>query len=249
MKQSEFFSLGLPKWPALVVRGKSVTPEQAMEILIRTSSPSYSSNDSEFDRQLNEFLYDLKYQGQGYEALDTAIVSKLGIDSSEGTSKHFREIWDYRDKVEEDHGILQLQYLYNSQIVSCWVGGPHGWCNWDGTIFSNNYNIGKWPSVEEVFKEWKIIAKTFPFLDLRCQLMNHEADCEDMVSIPGPVVEFKVKDGKVKMKIPNLPLDKTKFGTENMYEKLLQPFRERGCTVQQFQKAITHVRNVMSVSK
>ena len=31
MKKPEFFNIGLPKWPALAVVGKPVTPEQAME--------------------------------------------------------------------------------------------------------------------------------------------------------------------------------------------------------------------------
>jgi 5-methylcytosine-specific restriction endonuclease McrA len=38
MKKQEFFNLGLPKWPALLVTGKAVTEDQAMEILIRTST-------------------------------------------------------------------------------------------------------------------------------------------------------------------------------------------------------------------
>jgi hypothetical protein len=241
MKQSEFFSRGLPKWPALIVQGTSVTAEQAMEIIVRTDSMRFSSNDGEFDRKLNEFFYDIQLAKSGYDEERDAILRKLGMDKEDKNS--WSTYWEYQDKYRNLTGQIELEYLNNYRIVSSWVGGPHGWCNWDGTIGCNNFNIGKWPSVEDIYKEWKSIAKAFPFLDLRCQLMNHEADCEESVEKPGPVIEFRVKNGKVKMSTPTKPLAKTSFGVGGMYENLFQPLRERGCTFQQFQKAVTYTRD------
>ena len=55
-----FFKRELPKWPGLLVIGDKVTPEQAMEILIRTDNLQLSSNDRKFDQQLNEIVYGVK---------------------------------------------------------------------------------------------------------------------------------------------------------------------------------------------
>jgi len=77
MKTKEFFDIALPKWPAFVVVGKPVTKEQAMEILIRTDSLCFSSNDREFDRELNEALFEVKIQKHGYQSEDHAIKDLL----------------------------------------------------------------------------------------------------------------------------------------------------------------------------
>jgi hypothetical protein len=60
MTKKEFFNIGLPKWTAFAVVGTPVTKEQAMEILIRTDSLCFSTNDREFEKQLNEYLFNLK---------------------------------------------------------------------------------------------------------------------------------------------------------------------------------------------
>jgi hypothetical protein len=51
MKKQEFFNLYLPKWPGLLVVGKPVTREQAMEIIIRTDSLWFSTNDYKFSKE------------------------------------------------------------------------------------------------------------------------------------------------------------------------------------------------------
>jgi hypothetical protein len=174
---------GLPKWPALVVAGKRVTERQAAEILIRTDSTlpefTYAGNDKHHAARLNALF------GIGNH--------NMVASTTEEHQAYWEKVQDLRSRI----GKLRLAYLCNNQIVSSWVGGPHGWCNWNGDIFANNYNIGKWPSVRDVAREWGEIAAAFPFLDLRCQLYSGET-CEE----GEPVVEFVISDGVVVVTAP-----------------------------------------------
>lgn len=238
MKKKEFFDISLPKWPALAVVGKPVTQEQAMEILIRTDDLYFSSNDSEFNNDLNEALFDIRISSSDHDSLRKAICRKLDINP-EGNV--WNEIQEYKKSFLEPIEHLDLEYLRNQRIASCWIGGPHGWCDWDGNIGSRNYNIGKYPSVQEVYNDWKQIAEAFPFLELTCQLMGHEAGPED--GVDQPLVEFRVKAGKVKMVQPKSPITYTAFGSADIASRFLNPRAERGCTIELFRSALEHTKN------
>lgn len=205
---SRVWNIGLPKWPAMVIKGANVTPEQAQEILIRTARFPLSTNDRDFERAIYGVLgvhrYADVYSLEHYDALHSA-VSSLGV--------------------------LNLSYLRNDRIASCWIGGPKGWCNWDGTIGTSNYNIGKWPSVGEVADDWRAIAKAFPYLTLRCQLFCREVCEEGKV----PLVEFTVDAGDVLVWKPESDLGMPR-------ETYWQLGNERGCTVEQFREAVEYVR-------
>jgi hypothetical protein len=232
MKKEDFFKIGLPKWPGLLVKGEKVTEEQAAEIILRTSGGYISCNDHGFSNSVQCLIYDVQNNEEPdyYDKVNGLIREKLGLekDSPEAWSK----IWEYRDNRNSEIGILETVYLNNDQICSSWIGGPHGWCNWDGTISACNYNIGKWPDVESVYNEWVEIAKAFPFLDLKCQLLNHEQCSPEMTPNPGPVIELRVKNGKVKMSIPSKVL----------MESVDVDFRgfdnEIGCTLEDVKKAL-----------
>ena len=248
MKQRDFFNLNLPKWPALVVVGKPVTGEQAAEIIIRTDSMHFSCNEWEFKRQLHAAFYDIEISDRSYGSEERAIKQKLGLDPDDRSS--WNVYWDHTEKVKMETGQIDLEYLNNDQVVSSWFGGPHGWCDWQGRIGCWNYNIGKWPSVETVFREWQRIAKAFPFLDLTCQLMNHEVDCEEYVDdIPGPVVEFRVKSGRVTMKEPRSVLQRPSHGDESQFMKVFMRGGERGCTIDQFKRAVDGCRAKFKASE
>jgi hypothetical protein len=60
MDNQYFFDKGLPKWPALLVKGESVTKEQAIEILIRTDDLEFSCNEREFSSELSKIFYGIK---------------------------------------------------------------------------------------------------------------------------------------------------------------------------------------------
>ncbi len=140
----------LTKWPRLLVTGQTVTEEQANEILIRTSNLwLLHTNDREWTTTVGDVL--------GVEN------GRLGFWTPESIRA-----------AAEGLRCLGLQWLYTSRIASSWIGGPHGWCDWDGTIGCATYNIGKHPDVESVTEEWQAIAAAFPFLDLRAQLVTDE---------------------------------------------------------------------------
>lgn len=225
--------IDLPKWPAMVVKGEPVTKEQAMEIIIRTGNIYFSSNDREWDMFLNYVYYDLDDM---YDDHLKGIAKELKVE--EGSTKVFEYI---SEKIKE-LGVLDIEYLKNSRVVSSWVGGPHGWCNWDGKIFSNNYNIGKYPTVEEVNEEWSLIAKTFPYLDLQCVLYQGETSEEENE----PLIQFTVKDGNVTVEEPTLNI-KPQFLTEDILDNFFKPGRERGCTEIELIQAINHTKSTVNV--
>jgi len=228
MTNTEFFSINLPKWPGLLVKGQSVTEEQAMEILIRTDNFSFSCNDREWIKLLSKEVYDIEYDGWD---LYQNIEKQKNLD--------WNGVFKYIETCNKKYSVIEeLYYLSNSRIASCWIGGPKGWCDWKGKIFTANYNIGKWPSIEEVYNEWCIIAKEFPFLDLRAQLLNGET-CEE-TSIK-PLIEFIIKDGKVEM---IEPIDQLLDTIDVDYsDRWSNPFAERGCTFEQFKKALDYVQS------
>lgn len=155
----------LTKWPLLLVTGEPVTEEQANDILIRTDSWSLMTNDKSWQRQVIELTgHELAEHGWGF-----------------ADDRAFRR----------EYKVLDLHYLANARIMSSWIGGPKGWCDWDGTIGTSNYNIGKWPTVEEVEEDWTAITEAFPYLDLQAQLIPEEGEAGYAA------VEWHVKDGSV----------------------------------------------------
>lgn len=215
---------GLPKWPGLLVAGKKVRPRQAAQIIIRTLSPYLGCNDRLWNQMVRTVL--------GFPV----------HESGPFPASFFAE----ETEAAKALGVLDLPYLYNSRIMSSWIGGPKGWVDWDGTVFANHYNIGKWPTVEEVRREWRDIAGAFPFLDLTAQLLDREAGEEGGV----PLVEFRVKEGSVWVRKPkkilgdgprSLRLDEIILGKPS--------YAERGCTREQLVEAVEITRKAMARRK
>lgn len=201
----------LPKWPAMVVVGNTITREQAAEILIRTNSFPPSINDDEWSAQIHE---------------------AFGIPLDDGTYSQPR--WDAWDAMCRTFAILPIDYLHNSRIASAYVGGPHGWCDWNGTIFTNSYNIGKYPSVEDVRDEWKLILKAFPFLNLTCVLFDRET-CE---TGGVPIVSYTVRNKRVTVTLSPKFTIPTVDNFESTILNLGAPGRERGCSLETLKSAI-----------
>lgn len=236
--EKNLFEVELPKWPALVVIGESVTKEQAMEILIRTDSLYFGCNDKEWEEELNFIVFGFKTRN-----IDDKLKEKHGILPKDGYRPEFYEI---KESYQNRYAPIQLQYLNNHRIASSWIGGAHGWCSWDGTIGCSNYNIGKWPSVQEVYEDWVCIASEFPFLDLRCQLMNEEAGESESIK---PLVEFRIKDGKVLVCEPEEILEIPSFGTEDVIARFNDPHGERGCSLKTVREAFEFVEKKIKIDE
>jgi hypothetical protein len=113
------------------------------------------------------------------------------------------------------YGFLELSLLYTSRISSTWIGGPHGWCDWDGRIGSSNYNIGKWPDADHVTAEWELIAATFPYLDLTAQLITDEGDGQ-------VAAQWRVRNGTAERCTPGTQITElTELGAGDLLGRLL----------------------------
>lgn len=212
----------LTKWPQLQVVGEQVTRAQANEILLRTNQWEYtlSTND-------RAWAYD--------------IIDVLELTRSNDRNSFIPATMHSLDDLNQRLGVLDLSYLSNQRISSAWIGGPHGWCDWDGTIYTASYNIGKWPTVEDVTEDWYTIAEAFPYLNLRAQLLPDEGE-------QPPAVEWTVKNGSVKTNFePSTQLAVPGDWTANertllgMVRGLRSPGRERGVSLDRLREAYVQV--------
>lgn len=197
----------LTKWPLLLVKGEPVTEQQANEILVRTISPwGLSVNDQDWNRTTGRIL---------------------GIT----VDKHGSHDYQSTKAVSERLGVLDLEYLYTSRIASAWIGGPKGWCDWDGRIGCNNYNIGKWPSEESVTDDWATIAAAFPYLVLTAQLVTDEGEGE-------LVAEWRVQCGTVAQREPGKQI---RLMAEPSFAGFFMGGRERGVSPDRLEVAVAQV--------
>lgn len=177
----------LGKWPRLLVAGTPVTRAQANDILIRTNGWDWmTGNDREWGATVKRIAHDtagmpIEPERQNYRGDDPEF---------EAYAETMRAHWDALHQWNTSMRILSLNYLSNARIYSSWIGGPHGWCNWDGMIGCSNYSIGKWPSVESVTEDWQALAAAFPYLDLRAQLVAEESEGD-------VAAEWRVTNGEV----------------------------------------------------
>lgn len=93
--------------------------------------------------------------------------------------------------------VSELEHFSLDNLFSCYVFGNNGWCTPFGEI-SHFGTIGKWPSSEEVFTEWSLIAKEFEFLDLNVTVFENK---DDMLKL---LFNVSVKNGTANIEEPNL---------------------------------------------
>ena len=162
----------LPKWPAMFVTGKSVTPTQAKDILFRTDASL---------QYVSEYAI-----GGNNRAFRNACMVNFGWEPVVC-------IDDISDLWKIEMGQVSTEYIRNDWLSSAYVFGPNGWCHPDGTIRFDGHNIGKWPSVEEVVLDWKTLLAAFPYLDLVCTLFDRESG-EDS-PVPLCTIHINSNDG------------------------------------------------------
>lgn len=159
-----------------------MTEEQAAEVIFCSTDIAYwSSNRKDHDKRVLEIL------GVPFEETD-------GWPNVRTDPQNWYEMCD-----SIYHGGY-VDYLRMERISTCYVGGLHGFIEWDGTISNHFYNVGKWPSASEILDELEIIATRFPFLDLRFQIVDWEYD--DSHERTGEYyvhAEYIVKNGSVTM--------------------------------------------------
>ncbi len=191
MTQEELLNKGLPKWPQMIVTGKSVTSDQALDIIFRTDSfltdcDEWSGGNA---KQFNNWYREIS-------GLNNFRIENGG-DSTD--FKLLRPFWDKRQQFLDSIGFISTNYVHNSWGSCAFIFGPHGWCHPDGTIQYSD-NIGKYPSVEEVLEDWTKLAVAFPYLDLNVTLMSDESGEDHKI----PVVNNRVINGIATLEEPNL---------------------------------------------
>lgn len=197
------------KWPLLLVTGKPVTPEQADDILIRSCGGYFHTNDRAWEQTVAAIL--------GIE------TDACGLD------------WKSADAWYKSVGGIELHYLANGRIASSWIGGPKGWCDWDGTIGCGNWNIGKWPDVPEVEEDLTAIAAAWPFLEMRVQLVEDEGEgalCGEWLVSGGNAIETE----------PGPRIDEANLDVEGAVMGLFSPGRERGVSPERLASAVARVK-------
>lgn len=170
------FAFDLGKRPRMLVTGLPVTVDQAREIIRRTDSffRGEYGNDHDFIAR---------------------VEATLGIphDYSLGDNP---EICSY-EKWKELHGswskkwgLVNLECVYNS-----WISAyePNGWCYPDGSICWAG-NVGRWPTVKDVFSDWVALSQAFPFLDIGVTLMN-EGPYPPSADEIKKLVSFRIEKG------------------------------------------------------
>ena len=173
----------LPKWPQMIVTGKKIHEDQALEIIRRTDAFFdffQCGNNHDF---IDEVKRILRFPPDPYD---------VKISYEEGANR-----FSLIEKRLEDWGVVKTQYVENNWISCSFIGGPHGWCHPDGKIGYAD-NVGKWPAAEEVYDDWAKIAEAFPFLEIEATLMSGESGEDDTY----PVVSFLVRNGKVEVVDP-----------------------------------------------
>lgn len=184
---NELMNRGLPKWPQMIVTGTTLPVGQALEIIRRTDNFF-----SWADGNNHKFIETAK------KAIGYPVEPKeRDFPDREAFRAELRSYWDKEKQWKDAWGVISTEYVENDWISCAFIGGPHGWCHPDGTIGYVN-NVGKWPSVEEIYNEWGILAAAFPFIEVEVTLM----DGEEYEENTKPVVSMLVRNGKVELVDP-----------------------------------------------
>lgn len=248
-QQRELATVNLPKWPGLLCKGDEVTHEQANEIILRTTT-FLMSNDKEWERIVADIM---------------GAPPKRHHPSIHSPEREQKEWNAYCDEVAAwwdslptlKYSVVEggdytrpVNLLNNERIMCCWIGGPKGWCDWDGTIFTNNYNIGKWPSADDIVLECVALANAFPFLNAKFEVLNHEAGYgPGSVQYTGEIKESKVllrvniRDGQVSYDcVPSKPTMVDVNAISDATKLLSKSGYERGVSISRLKKAMKELR-------
>lgn len=206
----------LPKWPQMLVTGKSVTTEQAFDIILCTDM--FFSDACTYGGGNNRNFCESYRESANLVALQEEVTTADG--------RKFTNVdWDRQYALRKDLGFVETGYVSNDWGSSSFIFGPHGWCHPNGTIKFID-NVGKWPSIREVYDDWVKIAEAWPFLDLHVTLMSDES-CEDETS---PVINFRVAHGKVEICAPDVSVhgESSPRNFDDFAFQFNDPFHEQG---------------------
>lgn len=185
MTLEDELNVWLPKWPTCYINGKRINPAQADMVIRRIdaffqSRGMYEGNLKEWNARVREIC---------------RIPKEADFQDEQGANG-FSAWWNACNVWAEKWGVLQLSddnYLSTRRISTSYVGGAHGWLDYDGEIYWCQ-TIGKYPSAKEIYEELTVLAGAFQFLDLGVTLYSEES------GNPSPhdaVISYQVREGEV----------------------------------------------------
>ena len=188
------FNVGLDKWPQMLLFGKPVTQEQASDIVRRTDRflrDGYGGNNHAYNEHvLNTLGLDIVNWRN-----EEKIKKEYNLQGNEFSQLRYGLFTEWQEK---EFKAVYTEYVDNHWVTSSYIGGPSGWCNPNGELRYSE-NIGKWPSVEEIYRDFLTLATAFPFIEMSAVFMSGES-CEDNTY---PVISFVIKDQKVELHLPS----------------------------------------------
>lgn len=178
------------KYSYFAVNSKQkISPELAAEIIRRTDSfygEFYCGNNHKFNRSLYKLSgvpADWEELEKDHSCCDMSIRDIIGKD--------FSEKFDNVEKWRKSWGCLELSWVWNQWISSCYIGGPHGWISPNGEV-GGLMSIGKYPNTDEITEDLIKIAKEWPILEFTA----YEVDQDDIEYV---YARWEVKDGKAEL--------------------------------------------------
>jgi hypothetical protein len=182
--------------------GKSVTLEQAYEIILRTTNFNYLDNNP------------------GSYMKSNNVLKSLGLPEIDchGRIDDWVVLQDFYTSI----GSIEpsIEYLLNHQFYTSYIGGRHGWIDWSGYYHSNDISVGKYPDLRSLWIECKTIATAFPFLDCTFQFISERNGFEDESGtlIKEPIAQYRLLNGKVTFRLVDTTIINPKSESERMMD-------------------------------
>ena len=169
----------LSTWNGIVLEGQSISKEDAARVILRTTNL----------RGLN--ITDPLWKEK--------VFGMFGIPMNWDTDPLDPDLDPFFEEAVEKYGLLadssgfsRLEFFSNWKIFSDSKWGAHGWVDWDGQVFCNSWDIGKYPTEDLIQEEWELISSCFPFLDLTFLVYSGP-----LFEYSFPFYKYRVSEGKV----------------------------------------------------
>lgn len=202
--------VNLNKWPGCVIKGDTVTIPQAENIILRTDGFLTSNDD---------------YAGGNNHKWNTSSLRVLGgLPLPDEIGENYVAMCRASQLVREEIGFVSTEFVHNTWASSCYIGGPYGWCSPMGHI-DFCANLGKYPSLDDVYNDLSAIAQAFPYVKMVVSLYAKET-CEEDNSV---LVTLVVRGGDVAVAEESIDLGiGSGAGSDLVLELLSNPTREQG---------------------
>lgn len=221
VRRGPSFSLPMNKWCKILVVGDPLTREQTNEVLLRTNN-SWTGQDDYWNDEL-------------------AAIAGIELD------QYGYPDWQQYRQATRELGLLNLEYMGNSRIVTSYIGGPHGWVDWRGRVHANSYNVGKNPSEAEIGDELAAIAKEFRYLRMIVQVLTGEDGRE-------VAAQWRVADGSAiqvarRRKVTSLAAEDEDTIGEHLFNVLTSRDWGKGVDAERLREAVAQVRSTMAARR